>query len=151
MRCCADNDVPRQIIESLMTESDLNIITARDCGMHNQDDEAIRQWAKRENRVLLTCNYTEFYNDEQKHPIHMCPGIIALGGRNEVERAPALIEMLAALIDQLARRVKIDWWPRTKIKINPKICWVRMYRNGQRTEYDLKADEHGHLWFKERP
>jgi hypothetical protein len=97
---------PRLYIDADVTEDALsylgdryNVVTARELGYATRDDDFHAQYAREERRILVTQNERDFWND-QKHPLHMCPGIIVVPSMGEqlgVKVAVALVSLLGTV------------------------------------------------------
>lgn len=58
MRLLADENFNGAIIRGLMrVNPNLDVIRVQDAGLRTRDDQAILEWAARENRILLTHDY----------------------------------------------------------------------------------------------
>lgn len=111
---------PRLYIDADVTEDALsyfgdryNVVTARELGYANRDDEFHAEYARKKRRILVTHDEKDFWND-QKYPLHTCPGIIVVPSTGEqlgLKVAIALVYVLNAL-----QYIPPDGWPHRKIK-----------------------------------
>lgn len=148
LRLCVDHDVPREITEAL-NDIGINTLSAEADGVAQQDDHAILQWTRRKRRVLLTCNYTDFYR-ETKYKLHQCPGIIASSLPNDGLHNAHVVAMLHALLDQLGDKVERGWWDNTKVKIGKDRIDIKKYNKGKRRNYKIMPASNGRLWYRQR-
>jgi len=149
LKLCSDHDVPSSVVHHLREVLGLNVITAQGERVSNHEDQAIAAWARRTSRVLLTFNHHDFFSDERTHPIHQCPGIIAISIPNNGYGVPDTLKMLEVLISGLARNVGSSFWPHTKIRVARDQFLMRKYRNGKLFEYVICVTPNGRLMFME--
>ena len=147
LRLCSDHDVPKLIVGHLRDQMGIN--GAFEDGVSSKDDTEIAAWARQRSRVLLTFNHNDFFSDEQSHPLHQCPGIIAIAIPNNGRRVPFCLRMLDVLVAGIARKVPADWWPRTKIRVAHDHFLMRRYADGDRRDYEISILPSGRLQFRE--
>ena len=94
-----DEDSQAKPLVSLLKKAGHDVITANEAGLARKVDSLVLDYARRENRVLLTHNCDDFEALHQEDPIH--PGILVIYqndlrsknmGRQEIVRAIANLE-----------------------------------------------------------
>jgi predicted nuclease of predicted toxin-antitoxin system len=137
-RFYADEDFPPQAVE-IIRDVGLNVVTAGDAGKRGHPDENQLAEAKRQGRILLSCD-RDFLN-ERRFPLMKSPTIVVFdfGKRTEEEIVQALqcLAIIELFPDFMEHDVKLDAKPSE---------WTETHRfqNGTRRRYRNRW-HHGEL------
>jgi predicted nuclease of predicted toxin-antitoxin system len=108
-RFYSDANFPQWAVD-YVRENKFKLVTAKEVGLQNRDDQDHLAYALREARVLLTCDRD--FLDERKHPLISCPAIIVFdfgeGTRSEMFSAFHVLWWIATVPEWLDKWAKFE-------------------------------------------
>lgn len=115
LRLLIDEDSLAKVLVKMLREAGHDVVTVNEIGLNGQTDPVVLEYAKQNNRIVLTHNCQDFEKLHQKNPIHA--GILSIYenkdysknmSRQEIVKAIANLE--TAKIPLLGQFVALNHW-----------------------------------------
>jgi predicted nuclease of predicted toxin-antitoxin system len=104
-RFYADENFPRRAVE-LLWGNGLDLVTATDAGLTGHSDEDHLAFARREKKVLLTCDRD--FLDDHKFPLLSCPPVVVFDFREGA--TTTMLKAFLVLNQFISFPEKLDKW-----------------------------------------
>ena len=143
LRLLADENISQPFVEHLK-EGDIIITSITDEGLNGYKDEAVRVWAKKRQKIIITTD-KDFW-DEKKHPIHECFGIICFeSGPEDFEK---LSQSFARFHYYFAAHFSLELWNQFKVFLKLKGFIIRQRTNEGIIVEEEYLFEKGDIWIR---
>ena len=141
---CADCDVSHDIAAAI-NGLGVSILFATQAGV--VDDTDVREWAVAESRLLIAGD-KDYLDDDVRHPLSQCRGIIVFAENHDTKATLNLVRMMTCLVSDLIQNVPLEWWIGVRMKVAQHYCRLWKHNGGNLVAIELRPNNSGALFFK---
>ncbi len=105
LRLLIDEDTQAKLLVILLKLAAHDVVTVNDVGLMGKIDPLVLDWARQENRVLLTQNCDDYEALHGVNPNH--PGILAIYNENDPSKNMSFKEIIKAIANLEATMIPL--------------------------------------------
>lgn len=106
LRLLIDEDTQYRAIVEALRASQHDVLTANEAALTGQPDSIVLDFARQENRILLTRNCKDFLALHQNNPSH--PGILAIYQDRNYSKDMTIAEVVNAIANLEANGISLE-------------------------------------------
>ena len=105
LRLLIDEDTQALVLVKMLIRANHNVITVNQVGLMSQEDAVVLNYARSDNRIVLTRNCRDFEDLHQENPYH--PGILAIYENKDYSKDMSRVAIIRAIANLEASNIPL--------------------------------------------